>query len=81
MRTRNAQLDTACCALRDTHPESLATATKTSIRVEFIRNRLDLSGTEGIALSAPAARTHIPVLSRNRPSAAGSAGLSGVQED
>ena len=39
-------------ALHNTLPESLATATKTSILVKFIRDRLDLSGTEGTALTA-----------------------------
>ena len=39
-------------ALRNTLPEFLATAAKTSILVKFIRDRLDLSGTEGIALTA-----------------------------
>ena len=50
-------------ALRNTLPESLTTAAKTSIRVKFIWGRLDLSGTEGISLTARAARTHIAVLS------------------
>jgi hypothetical protein len=39
-------------ALRDTLPEFLATAAKTSILVKFIRDRLDLSGPEGISLTA-----------------------------
>jgi hypothetical protein len=51
-------------ALRNTLPEFLATAAKTSILVKFIRGRLDLSGNEGISLTARAARTHIPVPSR-----------------
>src|SRR6202040_1119888 len=34
-------------ALRNTLPEFLATAAKTSILVKFIRHRLDLSRTEG----------------------------------
>jgi hypothetical protein len=63
MRTPYAQLDSAGRSLRDTHPESLAAAARTSIPVEFIWGRLDLSRTEGIVLTAQAARTHIPVLS------------------
>jgi len=39
-------------ALRNTLPEFLATAAKTSILVKFIRDRLDLSRTEGINLAA-----------------------------
>jgi hypothetical protein len=39
-------------ALRNTLPEFLATAAKTSILVKFIRDRLDLSRTEGISLVA-----------------------------
>jgi hypothetical protein len=39
-------------ALRDTLPEFLTTAAKTSILVKFIRDRLDLSGTEAISLTA-----------------------------
>jgi hypothetical protein len=39
-------------ALRNTLPEFLATAAKTSILVKFIRDRLDLSRTEGISLAA-----------------------------
>jgi hypothetical protein len=39
-------------ALRDTLPEFLATAAKTSILVKFILDPLDLSGTEGITLAA-----------------------------
>ncbi|MCJ7818226.1 MAG: transposase [Syntrophales bacterium] len=38
-------------ALRNTLPEFLATAAKTSILVKFIRDRLDLSRTEGINLA------------------------------
>jgi len=50
-------------ALRNSLPEFLATAAETSIRVKLIRDRLDLSGTEGISLTARPTRTHIPVLS------------------
>jgi len=39
-------------ALRNTLPEFLATAVKTSILVKFIRDRLDLSRTEGTSLAA-----------------------------
>ena len=39
-------------ALRNTIPEFLATAAKTAILVKFIRDRLDLSRTEGISLAA-----------------------------
>jgi len=39
-------------ALRNTLPEFLATAAKTSILVKFIRERLDLSRTEGTSLAA-----------------------------
>src|SRR5450432_476354 len=39
-------------ALRNTLPEFLATAAKTSILVKFIRQRLDLSRTEGTSLAA-----------------------------
>jgi hypothetical protein len=39
-------------ALRNTLPEFVATAAKTSILVKFIRDRLDLSRTEGITLAA-----------------------------
>jgi len=39
-------------ALRNTLPEFLATAAKTSILVKFIRDRLDLSRTEGTDLAA-----------------------------
>lgn len=39
-------------ALRHTLPEFLATAAKTSILVKFIRDRLDLSRTEGTSLAA-----------------------------
>jgi len=39
-------------ALRNTLPEFLATAAKTAILVKFIRDRLDLSRTEGISLAA-----------------------------
>ena len=39
-------------ALRNTLPEFLATAPKTSILVKFIRQRLDLSRTEGTSLAA-----------------------------
>ncbi len=39
-------------ALRNTLPEFLATAAQTSILVQFIRNRLDLSSIEGTALAA-----------------------------
>ena len=39
-------------ALRNTLPEFLATAAKTSILVKFIRDRLDLSRTEGTTLAA-----------------------------
>jgi hypothetical protein len=39
-------------ALRNTLPELLATAAKTSILVKFIRDRLDLSTTERISLAA-----------------------------
>jgi hypothetical protein len=63
MRTPYAQLDSACRAPRGNLPGFLATAARTSIPVKFIRGRLDLSRTEGIVLTAQAARTHIPVLS------------------
>jgi DDE superfamily endonuclease len=39
-------------ALRHTFPEFLATAAKTSIFVKFIRDRIDLSRTEGTSLAA-----------------------------
>ena len=39
-------------ALRNSLPEFLATAAKTSILVKFIRDRLDLSRAEGISLAA-----------------------------
>jgi len=39
-------------ALRNTLPQFLATAAKTSILVKFIRERLDLSRTEGTSLAA-----------------------------
>jgi hypothetical protein len=39
-------------AMRNTLPEFLATAAKTSILVKFLRNRLDLSRSEGINLAA-----------------------------
>ena len=39
-------------ALRNTLPEFLASAAKTSILVKFIRDRLDLSRTEGTKLAA-----------------------------
>jgi hypothetical protein len=39
-------------ALRNTLPEFLATAVKTAILVKFIRDRLDLSRTEGTSLAA-----------------------------
>ena len=39
-------------ALRNTLPEFLATAAKTSILVKFIRDRLDLSRSEGTSLAA-----------------------------
>ena len=39
-------------ALRNTLPEFLATAAKTSILVKFIRERLDLSRAEGTSLAA-----------------------------
>jgi hypothetical protein len=39
-------------ALRDTLPEFLATPAKTSILVKFIRDRIDLSRTEGTSLAA-----------------------------
>lgn len=39
-------------ALRNTLPEFLATAAKTSILVKFIRDRIDLSRTEGTSLAA-----------------------------
>ncbi len=39
-------------ALRHTLPEFLATAAKTSILVKFIRDRIDLSRTEGTSLAA-----------------------------
>jgi len=39
-------------ALRNTLPEFLATAAQTSILVKFIRDRLDLSRTEGTSLAA-----------------------------
>ena len=52
-------------ALRNTLPELLATAAKTAIHAKFIRDRLDLSRTEGISLAARAARPHIAGLSSN----------------
>ena len=39
-------------ALRNTFPEFLATAAKTVILVKFLRDRLDLSRTEGTSLAA-----------------------------
>ena len=39
-------------ALRNTLPEFLATAAKSSILVKFIRDRLDLSRIEGTSLAA-----------------------------
>ncbi len=42
----------AAIALRNTLPEFLATAAKTSILVKFIRHRLDLSRSEGTSLAA-----------------------------
>jgi len=39
-------------ALGNTLPGFLATAAKTAILVKFVRDRLDLSGTEGITLTA-----------------------------
>lgn len=42
----------AAAALRNTLPEFLATGAKTSILVKFIRDRLDLSRTEGTSLAA-----------------------------
>lgn len=42
----------AAIAMRNTLPEFLATAAKTSILVKFIRNRLDLSRSEGTSLAA-----------------------------
>jgi len=42
----------AAVAMRNTLPEFLATAAKTSILVKFIRDRLDLSRSEGINLAA-----------------------------
>jgi hypothetical protein len=42
----------AAVALRNTLPEFLATAAKTLILVKFIRDRLDLSRTEGTSLAA-----------------------------
>ena len=42
----------AAIALRNTLPEFLATAAKTSILVKFIRDRLDLSRSEGTSLAA-----------------------------
>ena len=39
-------------ALRNTLPEFLATAAKNSILVKFIRDRLDLSRSEGTSLAA-----------------------------
>ena len=39
-------------ALRNTLPEFLATAAKTSILVKFIRDRIDLSRSEGTSLAA-----------------------------
>jgi len=39
-------------AMRNTLPEFLAAATKTSILVKFIRDRIDLSRSEGITLAA-----------------------------
>jgi hypothetical protein len=39
-------------ALRNTFPEFLATAAKTVIVVKFLRDRLDLSRTEGTSLAA-----------------------------
>ena len=66
MRTPSAQLDSACRALRNTRPESLATAAKTSIRAEFIRGRLDLPLTKGLSLTVGFSRTHALVLSSYR---------------
>ena len=43
-------------ALRNTLPESLATAAKTSTLVKFTRDRLDLSATEAMSLTARAAQ-------------------------
>jgi hypothetical protein len=42
----------AAVALRNTLPELLATAAKTSMLVKFIRDGLDLSGTGGTDLAA-----------------------------
>jgi len=42
----------AAIALRNTLPEFLATAAKTSILVKFIRDRIDLSRSEGTSLAA-----------------------------
>jgi hypothetical protein len=42
----------ATIALRNTLPEFLATAAKTSILVKFIRDRIDLSRSEGTSLAA-----------------------------
>jgi hypothetical protein len=42
----------AAIALRNTLPEFLATAAKTSILVKFIRDRIDLSRSEGTGLAA-----------------------------
>ena len=42
----------AAIAMRNTLPEFLATAAKTSILVKFIRGRLDLSRSEGTSLAA-----------------------------
>jgi len=42
----------AAVALRNTLPEFLATAAKTSILVKFIRDRIDLSRSEGTSLAA-----------------------------
>jgi hypothetical protein len=42
----------AAIAMRNTLPEFLATATKTSILVKFIRDRIDLSRSEGTSLAA-----------------------------
>jgi len=39
-------------ALRNTFPEFLASAAKTVILVKFLRDRLDLSRTEGTSLAA-----------------------------
>jgi hypothetical protein len=42
----------AAIAMRNTLPEFLATAAKTSILVKFIRDRIDLSRSEGTSLAA-----------------------------